>query len=179
MKILRVIGLGVVGVAAVFIAAAYALPRQVEVERSIVIAAEPDEIFPYLNSLKNFNIWSPWAEIDPETNYAFSGPDFGVGAKSKWTSEHSQVGNGSQEIVEAVPNELVRTHLDFEREGVAEGFYRLSRVDNGTHVVWGFETDMGNNPVARYVGLMMDKLVGDDFAKGLDRLKSLVEEGEV
>ena len=79
----------------------------------------------------------------------------------------------------SVPNELVRTLLDFEREGVAEGYYRLTRVNTGTRVAWGFETDMGNNPVARYVGLMLDRLVGDDFARGLERLKSLVEEGEV
>lgn len=179
MKFLKVIGLGFVGLAAILIAAAYALPRQIEVERSIVIAAEPDEIFPYLDSLKKFNAWSPWAERDPDTAYVFSGPDFGAGAKSTWSSGHPQVGNGSQEIMESVSNEFIRTHLDFGSDGVAEGYYKLARVDNGTEVVWGFESDMGNNPVARYVGLMMDKLVGEDFAKGLDRLKSLVEEGEV
>ncbi len=179
MRVLKVTGLGLVGLVVLVLAAAYALPRQVVVERSLVIAAEPDEIFPYLNSMKNFNAWSPWADLDPETVYIFSGPEFGKGARSEWSSDHFDVGNGSQEIVRSVPNELVRTLLDFEHEGTAEGYYKLARVDTGTRVVWGFETDMGMNPVARYVGLMLDRLVGDDFARGLDRLKSLVEEGEV
>lgn len=179
MRILKITGLGLAGLVVLVIAAAYALPRHVGVERSLVIAAEPDEIFPYLNSLKNFNVWSPWADLDPDTVYVFSGPEFGKGAKSEWSSDHAMVGNGSQEIVRSVPNELIRTLLDFGDEGLAEGYFKLVRVDAGTRVVWGFESDMGNSPVARYVGLMMDRLVGADFTKGLDRLKSVVEEGEV
>ena len=179
MKVLKVVGMGFVGLVGVLVAAAYVLPRQVDVERSIVIAAEPDEIFPYLNSLKNFNVWSPWADLDPDTVYVFTGPEFGVGAKSDWSSAHPQVGAGSQEITESQLNTLVRTRLDFGSEGLAEGYYMLTRVDTGTEVVWGFHSDMGNNPVARYMGLMMDTWVGGDFARGLDRLKSLVEEGEV
>ena len=179
MKVLKVIGLGLAGLLVLLLAAAYALPRQIDVERSIVIAAEPDEIFPYLDSLKNFNAWSPWADLDPETAYVFSGPEFGVGAKSVWSSDHRQVGSGSQKITESNLNTLVRTRLDFGSEGVADAYYRLARVDAGTEVIWGFSTDMGNNPIGRYMGLMMDKWVGGDFMRGLDRLKTLVEEGEV
>lgn len=179
MKVLKMIGLGLAGLVLVLIAAAYALPRHIDVERSIVIAAEPDEIFPYLNSMKNFNAWSPWADLDPETAYVFSGPEFGKGARSEWSSDHPQVGNGAQEIVESEENSLVRTQMDFGPDGVAEGFFELTRIDTGTQVVWGFESDMGNNPIGRYMGLMIDRWVGGDFARGLGRLKSLVEEGEV
>lgn len=179
MKFLKLTGLGLVVLVAVLAAASYALPRHVEVERSIIVAAEPDEIFPYLNSFKNFNEWSPWAQHDPDTVYIFSGPEFGAGAKMDWTSEHPQVGDGSQEITESEQYKIVRTRLDFGPDGTAEGFYKLARVDEGTQVIWGFETDMGNNPIGRYMGLLMDKWIGGDFAKGLDRLKALVEDGAV
>jgi len=44
-------------------------------------------------------------------------------------------------------------------------------------VKWGFATDMGMNPIARWMGLMMDRWVGADYQKGLARLKDLVEAG--
>lgn len=179
MNILKKVGVGLIGLVVVVVAAAYILPRQIEVERSVIIAAEPDEIFPHLNSLKAFNAWSPWADLDPDTVYVFSGPETGKGARSDWSSENPAVGSGSQEITESELNKSIRTRLDFGPDGTADGFYELTRVETGTLVTWGFGTDMGNSPVGRYVGLMMDKWVGADFEKGLNRLKALVEEGEI
>ena len=37
--------------------------------------------------------------------------------------------------------------------------------------------DLGNNPIARYVGLMFDKWIGGDYEKGLARLKQVMEQG--
>lgn len=179
MSKLKKVGLGVAGLAIAVVAAAYVLPRHVEVERSLVIAAEPDEIFPHLNSMKAFNAWSPWADLDPDTVYVFSGPETGKGARSEWSSDHPQVGSGSQEIIESELNKSIRTRLDFGPDGIADGFYTLIRVETGTQVIWGFRTDMGNSLIGRYMGLMMDKWVGGDFEKGLNKLKILVEEGEV
>jgi uncharacterized protein YndB with AHSA1/START domain len=175
MDILKKVGLGFVGLVVVLAGIGFALPRTVDVERSIVIAAQPEDVFPYLNSLKMFNQWSPWAGYDPDTVYVFSGPETGKGAKSEWSSDHPNVGSGSQEITESQPNTLVRTNLDFGAEGVAHGYYKLSSVEAGTLVIWGFETDMGASPVGRYMGLMMDKWVGGDFEVGLANLKTLVE----
>lgn len=172
---LKKIGLGLVGLIVVLVVVGFMLPRQVAVERSVVIAAAPEEVFPYVNSLKAFNEWSPWAEYDPDTQYTFSGPETGVGARVDWVSEQSNVGSGSQEIVESVENELVRTKLDFGSEGLADAHFQLKRVDDGTEVTWGFATDMGMNPMGRYFGLMMDKWVGADYERGLDRLKDVVE----
>jgi hypothetical protein len=36
------------------------------------------------------------------------------------------------------------------------------------------DSDMGANPAARYIGLMMDNMVGSDFEKGLASLKKIV-----
>ena len=40
---------------------------------------------------------------------------------------------------------------------------------------WALDTDMGAGPVGRYFGLMMDSMVGADFAAGLQNLKLLLE----
>lgn len=34
---------------------------------------------------------------------------------------------------------------------------------------------MGNNPIAKYFGLLMDKLIGADFERGLNNLKTVCE----
>lgn len=167
--------LGLALLVGVLAAVSFALPRQVSVARSIEINAPESDIFPYLNNLRQFNRWSPWAARDPKTQYAFTGPRAGKGAGMSWNSEHPQVGKGSQRIVESQQNALVRIALDFGDMGQATAFYRLTPAGAGTKVTWGFSTDVGVSPLARWMGLMMDRWVGGDYEEGLSRLKSLVE----
>ena len=76
------------------------LPSAAQVERSIVIDAPAEQIFPHVNSMRAFHAWSPWSDIDPDTAYEFSGPEQGVGSRMTWQSGNSQVGHGSQEITD-------------------------------------------------------------------------------
>ena len=159
----------------VFVAGAFLLPKEVAVARSIEIDAPAEQVFPHVNSLKAGAEWSPWLDRDPDVQLAYSGPDEGVGAKLDWTSDHPQVGNGSQMISASVPNEKVTTELDFGDMGTAVANFDLVENNGKTQVTWGFETDMGNNPVGRWMGLMMDSWVGGDYEAGLANLKALVE----
>ena len=162
-------------VAAVLLVVAFLLPREVAVARSATINAAPEAIFPYMNDLKKFNEWQPWARKDPNTKYEFEGPDSGKGQKVTWKSDHEGVGSGSQEIIESIENQLVRTALDFGDHGTAEAVMKFEPKGEGTNVTWGFTTDVGNNPIARYMGLMMDSWIGKDYDEGLANLKQLVE----
>lgn len=156
-------------------ALAYLIPKQQHVERNIEINSPASTIFPYLVDYSKFNLWSPWADIDPEgTVYEFSGPVSGVGAKMSWASEHREVGSGSQEIT-AVSGSRVETFLDFGPQGTATSYISLDPNNGKTNVTWGFDTDMGNNPIGRWMGLLMDKWVGASFEKGLTKLKKLAE----
>jgi len=172
---LRNVLLGLIVLVLAIVAGAYLTPRHQHVERDIIINASAEEIFPYLNSYQEFNRWSPWAELDPDAEYAFEGPAEGVGARFTW-SGNNQVGTGAQEItISEFPNRL-ETLLDFEEEGVATAYFDLVPADGGgTHVTWGFDTDMGMNPIYRYIGLGMDKWVGADYQRGLENLRDLVE----
>jgi uncharacterized protein YndB with AHSA1/START domain len=175
MKLVRnsLVGLAVLAVAVVVVA--FMLPRVVTVERGTVIAAPPEKVFVHVNSLRRFNEWSPWYERDPAMEQSFEGPEEGVGAKMSWKSDNPDVGSGRQEIVDSVPNERVRVALDFGDMGNGTAGYTLTPEGDGTKIVWDFRTDLGNNPVARYFGLMFDKWIGADYEKGLARLKVLVE----
>lgn len=172
---LRNILIGLVVLILLAVAGAYVTPRNVHVERDIVINASAAEIFPYLNNYQHFYRWSPWSDRDPNATYAFEGPAEGVGARMTW-SGNKNVGTGSQEIsVSEFPNHL-ETLLDFDGQGTAVAYFDLTPAEGGgTRVVWGFDTDMGMNPVARYMGLLMDKFVGADYQEGLENLRDLVE----
>lgn len=177
MRFMKKLFLGVLGLIIGLVAAAYILPREVPVIRSIVIDAPPEEIFPYVNSLQRAAEWSPWLGIDPDVELTYSGPDEGVGNSLSWVSDHPNVGSGQQEITASEPNERVVSSLDFGDMGLATAQFTLERDGDGTKVVWGLLADMGMNPIGRWMGLMMDGWVGPDYEKGLANLKALVEGG--
>jgi len=151
------------------------LPRQVHVERSIVIDAPAATVYALVDGFKQFNKWSPWAALDPNTKYTWEGPSFGVGAKQSWSGDPKKVGTGSQEIVEVKPNQMVKSKLDFGDRGLATAQFTLSPEAAGTKVTWGLDSDMGAGPIGRYFGLMMDRMIGADYEKGLASLKTLAE----
>ncbi len=175
MRILRNILIGLVVLIAALAAGAYLLPRNVIVEREITIDAAPEDVFPHINSLQAFSEWSPWSDRDPDMTVSYSGPETGVGNVMEWQSDQPDVGNGRQEIVAVSENEEVRTTLDFGAMGTAEAWWILADANGGTTVTWGLDADMGNNPMGRWMGLMMDGLVGADYDTGLANLKTLIE----
>ncbi len=171
-KIIKYLGLAI----ALLIAIAYILPGKVHVQRQTVIQAAPADVFQLVNGFENFNQWSPWYERDPDGDYKIEGPATGVGARMIWASEKPDVGSGSQEIVESVEDKLVRTKLDFGDMGNADAFFEIEPEGEHTKLVWGFDTDLGLNPVSRYFGLMFDSWIGADYEHGLAKLKTLVEQ---
>lgn len=177
-KALKIGGSAIIVFLIAFVGGAFLLPSEVSLERSIVIDAPPKTVYPYVNSFTGFNKWSPWAKIDPETTYEFSGPESGVGARMEWTSEHPNVGSGAQEITSAVIDERVESSLEFEGQPPSKAVFVLDGRDDGkTEVTWEFHGDMGNNPIGRWMGLAMDGFLGPDYEKGLQNLKDVVESG--
>lgn len=167
---------GLLIVVAVLLLAGFLLPRQVEVSRAVVIDAPSGAIWPLVSDLKRFNEWSPWAAIDPDgTTYHYEGPQDGVGQRLVWSSAHPDVGSGSQEIIEIDPGRSVTAQLRFGELGEAEASIILTPAGRGTEVTWDFDTDLGMNPVRRWLGLFIDGWVGKDYEAGLARLKQLAE----
>lgn len=175
MRLIRNILIGLVALVAVAAIVGMFLPRHVAVQREILVEAAPETVFPQVASLQAFSEWSPWGDLDPDMVVTYSGPETGVGNVMEWTSEHPNVGNGRQEIIEVVENESVRTALDFGDMGTAEAWWRLTPEGDGTRVVWGLTADMGGGPVGRWFGLMMDGWVGADYERGLSQLQAIVD----
>jgi len=174
MKIVKWLAIGVGALIVLFLIIGMMLPGQVHVERSIAMKAPAARIFPLVNSFDHFKEWSPWAMRDPNTKYQFNGPKEGVGCEMVWTSDNSEVGNGSQKIIESTPPTHVKTSLDFGMNGAAFATFDLTEQGDSTKVVWGLDSEM-SGPVARWFGLAMDGMIGPDYEQGLASLKKLAE----
>jgi len=177
VKLLRNLVLGTLALIVAAIVGGFFLPDSARVERSIEIDAAPATVFEVLNSFERFNDWSPWAELDPKTQYSRRGPAQGVGASQAWLSENPSVGSGEQEIIESVANERVKLRVEFtgfDSDNTAT--YLLLPAGAGTRVIWVYESRFGGNLLARYFGLMLDGMLGPEYEKGLRKLEALLEQ---
>ncbi|MGE4312833.1 MAG: SRPBCC family protein [Pseudobdellovibrionaceae bacterium] len=150
-------------------------PDQFHYERSRVIHAAPEAIFPLLNAPKEAEKWSPWLEMDPACQMTYSGPDSGMGVTASWVGKKS--GEGRQTIVSVLePNEII-TELEFFKpmKGVSAVVYTLTPVEGGTHMSWAMS---GPNSLAgKIISVFMncEKMCGDAFEKGMENIARLVE----
>ena len=98
------------------------------------------------------------------------------GAKLAWVG-NSSVGSGSQEIIKSVPDGRIVNALDFSGSQ-AKATFRLTPDGNGTRVTWSLDSEHGYNPINRLFGaLLLDGMVGEDYEKGLAKLKGVLESG--
>lgn len=147
------------------------------ITRSIKIATPASNIFPYINDLKRFNQWSPWAKMDPNSTLTFEGADQGEGAKMSWKGNKA-VGQGSMTNIETRANELVRFKMDFLKPMKATNFAEFSFKTEGDLTVVSWSMQGKNNFISKLFHLLVncDKMIGAQFEKGLSDLKSLAEQ---
>jgi effector-binding domain-containing protein len=175
MKVLKRIFFVLVALVLVFVIVGFLLPKQRHVERSIFIDAPTSVVFSQVNGFRNFNDWSPFFAVMPEAEYAFEGPDFGVGSKMSWSVTEPRPEVGSQTIVASNPYERVDIELDLGPQGSFQAAYLLLPENSGTNLTWAFDTDFGLNLLGRYWGLLLDRQLGPLYAQGLANLKRIAE----
>lgn len=102
-------------------------------------------------------------------------PAAGNGAIYKWDSKNPEVGNGSSTITTCEPNKSVGMRMDFMGERTTTSLFKYEKADGGTKVTWSMDSELGMNPIFKYFGLFMNKMVGPDFERGLNKLKTVAE----
>jgi uncharacterized protein YndB with AHSA1/START domain len=172
------LGIGAVMIAAIALAMLLAAmkPNYFRVERTVVIAAPPAKIFPFLEDLKAQRYWSPWDQKDPNMKRIYSGEDSGVGAVYEWDGNR-QIGAGRQEITAVTPNEKIEGKIDFFRPMQASNRieFLLKPSGAGTAVTWAIFGPMPFMSRVMSLFFSMDKMIGNEFEKGLLQLKALAE----
>src|SRR5882762_5308858 len=146
------------------------------VERTATINAPAPVVFAQVNDFHKWNAWSPWAKMDPAMKQTFEGAPAGNGAVYTWTG-NSEVGEGRMTITDSHPSDLINIRLEFIKPFAAtdKTVFSFKPQGNQTTVTWSLDGD--NNFIGKAFGLVMsmDKMVGNDFNRGLAQLKSVSE----
>lgn len=174
MKLVGRIALGVLAMLVILALVGALRSRQWQVEQSITIDAPPARIHPFIEDLHKWPEWTVWNKrLDPKVVWTWEGPDRGVGARWAWNGP--VMGKGRLEIVESDPEKGVRVDAAIESEVVnAHGHLAYSAEAGGTKVTW---VDEGVLPpvVGSYFRGMVEQTLNDNLARGLAKLKAMVE----
>ncbi len=165
--------IGSVVILLVFAAIGYTFPADYEAKRIIEINAPIEVVFDNVNTIAKHQAWSPWIAMDPEMKVTFNEIPAGPGARYDWGSQAS--GKGAAVITKSNAPTSLEMDIDFDKDGVAKSFWRFEQAGTVVRVTWGIRGSAGLNPLARYVGLMLDRMIGVHFEMGLSRLKKAAE----
>lgn len=163
------------GAVLVLMALMLAIGKSYHYEKSIVINAPVEKVYAQIASSKAFNEWNPWMDIDPNIQVTYSGTLGEVGDEYCWVSENENAGEGCHKIIELMPNQSVKTQMDFKKpfENTSYSSIVLEAQDGKTKVTWDMDTELPY-PM-NLMKLMMDGSMDESYGKGLNKLKQLCE----
>lgn len=151
------------------------LPSRYRVERVAVMRASPEAVFTNINALKYWPEWTAWTVAKyPDMKISFAGPESGVGATYTWDGKST--GHGVLKLTRSEPSKVVAYDLEFDHgKYVSKGAIELEPEGENVKVTWFNEGELGGNPISRYFGLLMDRMMGPDFEEGLLNLQKRAE----
>jgi hypothetical protein len=154
-------------------------PDDFSVQREISINAPASDIFTWINNVRRFNMWNPWATLDPDASMTYNGTDEGPGASYSWVGR--KTGHGSMTLLDQSPPSDVNYSLDFVKPFKASNRanFHLTEGPGPTVVVWTMTGKNGFTNKLLQTFMSMDHMVGKEFEKGLASLKTKVEQKKV
>jgi len=178
MKIFLIILLVIAAIVIILLVVALFAKKDYAVEREITIVKPKAEVFNYIKYLKNQNMFSKWATMDPSMKQTFNGIDGTVGFVSAWDSNQKDVGKGEQEIKKITEGERIDYEIRFIKPfaGIASAYMVTESIsDNQTRVKWGFKSRMKFPMNLMLIFMSMEEMIGKDFSTGLANLKGILE----
>lgn len=172
---LKKIGIGTVIVVGAAVVVILLQPSELYVHRAATMSAPPARVYEQVNDFHKWTAWSPWEKVDPNMTRTYSGTETGVGSVYAW-SGNNEIGEGRMTIVESRPD-LVRIRLEFMRPFAATNTAEFRFVPEGdkTAVSWTMTGPQGFMGKAIGLVMNMDRMIGEQFDKGLSAMKSIVE----
>lgn len=145
-----------------------------EMTREAMVEAAPSAVHALVNDFRNWTQWSPWEDKDPNLTRDYTGAERGAGAEYAWAG-NKEVGTGKMTITASTPE---RIDLDLE---FIKPFRQTSRTvfaftpnGDGTRVAWTMRGS--RNLLMDLAGrLFVDKALGKEFDRGLDKLRAAAE----
>ena len=168
--------LGIAALIVLFVVIVSLRSGDFRISRFATMAAPQEDIFGQVNTLRNWEAWSPFEKLDPNMKRTYEGPPSGVGASQYW-SGNSAAGEGRSTISESDPYNRIGLKLEMVRPMKATNDAEFTFVpENGqTRVTWTISGCNGFMGKAFSLFMNMDKMLGGEFEKGLADLKKVVE----
>lgn len=165
-------------VTALFLVVSLVLPSSRNLVETVETNRKMTIVYDTLNSLRRFTDWNALALRDPRMQVKLSGPGEGVGARMDYVSKIPQVGSGSWEITETVPNESVTYAIDNNARGHNKRSKFIlkptGRSGRNVEISQTYHVEYGWDLMGRYAGLYVSRHVGDDMKLGLQRLSNML-----
>jgi hypothetical protein len=173
---LKLIAIALVVIVVVFVIVVTMQAAEFRISRGIAMSASAPAAYAQVNELHNWEKWNPWEKMDPAMKMTFSGPPAGPGAAYAWVG-NKDVGEGRLTIMESRPNELVKIKLEFLKPFAATNTaeFTFKPEGNQTAVTWSMYGEKKFVSKAAGLFMNMDKMVGDQFEKGLADMKTAAE----
>lgn len=177
---LKLVFFMIVAAIAVVIFLASRRPDTFRIERSVDIAATPEQVFPLIEDVQSFIKWSPFERKDPAMKRTFSGPQAGKGMIYEFAG-NSQVGRGRLTITDSRPPSAVTFQLEMLAPIAARNVveFTLAPHGAGTRVTWAMYGPSSFVPKLMGLFFDMEGMVGRDFESGLAGLKALAEQRRI
>ena len=169
---LVVIALVVIGV----LVLAATKPDVFRLQRSIVIDAMPERIFPLINDLRAHESWNPFDKPDPDTRKTHAGATQGAGAVYEWDGK-GQAGAGRLSILESDPSSRIGMQLEMLKPFKTSNqvTFTLAPAGATTNLTWSMQGPVPYPAKVMHTLFNMDRMVGKQFEAGLANLKNIAE----
>jgi len=175
MKKLRQFFIVLLCIILVFIAIGFLLPQKIQVVRSVNIKSNQIFIYKTLNAIKKWELWSMPLLPSQILQIKHSGPETGAGAKLIWKSNSAEVTTGSISITHLFPYDSLYILLDYVDKGKSSIKIILNKEAKSTRVWLKYGTNLGINPISRWIGLFSDRMIGSDLQQSLNSMKREIE----
>jgi len=165
----------VLAIAVIYLVLCIAGPSAVVVSRSASMNASTDAIKSKIVDYNHFTSWSPWQEKDPNMKMIIEGTPGTGGHKYAWEG-NKEVGKGTMELT-SIGADTVVEKLVFDGKGASYITFAFKPEGTATNVTWTMNMDVpfiGRGMMMFFKG-KMDKMLGGDFEKGLEKLKTVSE----
>lgn len=178
MKAVKIILYVIGGLVLLFVILAFIAPVNYHIERENTIEAPAEVVFEQAVHFSNFQLWSPWSDLDPDMEVKIEGTEGEIGTTYSWRGNR-EAGVGTQTLV-AISGDTAFIDLHFKEpfESEAQSYYIIEEIDAErpiTRITWGMYSTM-SRPLNIMGWLMnLEKAVGEQYEDGLNRLKELVE----
>lgn len=173
MKILKRIGLAILGIIALLLITAIFVKKDYSVEREISINKPRQQVFDYIRHVKNQDHYNKWSMADPNAKKEFRGEDGTVGFAYAWDG-NDDVGKGEQKIVNIIDGQRIDLDIHFVKPFESDAkAWMTTEGDAQTKVKWGMK---GRNPYPlNLLNLLVPYHLGKDLDKSLSNLKNELE----